>query len=233
MQMFVGTSGYSYKEWKGTFYPDGTKPAEMLSYYLTQLPAVEINNTFYRMPTEKVLSGWAEQTPDDFRFSIKASRRITHMKRLKGVEEDVSFLLSSLETLGARLGALLFQLPPNFKKDIERIEAFFQLLPPGTPTVFEFRHDSWFDEETAQVLQAHSCAWCVSDVDDEDSPELRMTAPSGYVRLRRESYTSKALQTWHERIAAMPWEKAFVFFKHEDEARGPTYAAEFRSMGDS
>jgi uncharacterized protein YecE (DUF72 family) len=222
----VGTSGYAYKEWKGSFYPDDLPNDDMLSFYAGQFGTVEINNTFYRMPSEKVLMQWAERVPQGFRFVLKASRRITHQQRLRNVEDPLTYLINNTALLGARLGAMLFQLPPNMKKDVERLRAFLALLPDGWPTALEFRHDSWFDDEVYDALRARGAALCVADTEEGDTP-LVATGPRGYLRLRREAYSDEALRRWRERIGSQPWEEAFVFFKHEDEGAGPALARRF------
>ena len=185
MRFSVGTSGYSYKEWKGHFYPEDLAADQMLRFYATKLPAVEINNTFYRLPKASVLENWAEQVPGDFRFALKASRRITHLKRLKEADEETDYLLRTVQTLGDRLGVILFQLPPYLKKDLPRLQQFLELLDDTTRAAFEFRDESWFDDEVFDALRQHGCALCLSDVDDEPAPELVSTAGWGYFRLRR------------------------------------------------
>ena len=227
MNLHVGTSGYSYKEWKGSFYPEDLKADEMLRYYGTQLPAVEINNTFYRLPRASVLESWAAQVPEAFRFAIKASRRITHLKRLKGAEDETGYLLETVKTLGDRLGVILFQLPPFLKKDLPRLEQFMELLDDGTRAVFEFRHASWLDDGVLECLEARGCALCISETDDEPRPELVPTAGYGYLRLRRTGYAPADLTRWADKIGAQPWEDVYVFFKHEDEGAGPALAAQF------
>ena len=227
MTLHVGTSGYSYKEWKRCFYPDKLPAKSMLEYYGTQLPAVEINNTFYRLPKTSVLENWREQVPPDFRFSVKASRRITHMKRIKDAAEETTYLLDTVRALGDRLGVVLFQLPPNLKKDMERLEPFVALLRDDIRSVFEFRHESWLDDEVYDCLRAHQCAICLSDVDDAPDPPLIETTTWGYLRLRRPDYDAKSLKTWAKRIADTNWGDTFVFFKHEDEGSGPRMAREF------
>jgi uncharacterized protein YecE (DUF72 family) len=226
MKLHVGTSGYSYKEWKGSFYPEKIKPDEMLSYYASRLPAVEINNTFYRMPKKDVLETWASQVPERFRFSVKASRRITHMKQLRGVEDEVGFLLDNLTVLGDRLGVVLFQTPPTLKKDLDRLDVFLSLLPEGGKFVFEFRHDSWLEDDAVERLKGRGCALCVSDTDEQDA-ELIPTADFGYLRLRKEAYDKAALKKWSKRVADQGWSEAFVFFKHEDEGAGAAQAMQF------
>ena len=227
MKLSVGTSGYSYKEWKGVFYPEKLPAKDMLGYYAEQLPAVEINNTFYRMPKTRVLETWRDSVPAGFRFSIKASRRITHFKRLKNTAEEMGFLLGNCEVLGDRLGVVLFQLPPNLPADTERLDRFLELLPEGTRAAFEFRHPSWADPEVHERLRARGCALVQVDVEDEDAPELLATAPFGYLRLRRPGYERADLASWVQRIAQQHWQEAFVFFKHEDGGTGPRLAADF------
>lgn len=234
MTVYAGTSGYSYKEWKGPFYPEKLAASGMLAYYSQRLPSVEINNTFYRLPKESVLDGWATQVPDDFLFSIKASRRITHFKRLKETDDETAYLLRVLGTLGAQLGVILFQLPPNLKQDLPRLEAFLELLPPRAPAAFEFRHDSWFDDETVSLLRSKGCALCLADTEDSEAEvELVNTGPLGYLRLRRAAYSDEDLSAWAARIIAMGWDRAFVFFKHEDDAAGPLMAERFLELARS
>ncbi len=225
----VGTSGYSYKEWKGAFYPKDLAANEFLRYYATRLPAVEINNTFYRLPRASVLQTWAEQVPDTFRFALKASRRITHMKRLKNAGDETGYLLETVQTLGNRLGVILFQLPPNLKKDLPRLQEFLMLLDEGPPkkAVFEFRHETWRDDEVYDCLREHRCAMCLAENDDEPTPEVINTVPWGYLRLRRKNYTDDELGAWVEKIHAQTWDEAYVFFKHEDAGTGPALAGRF------
>jgi uncharacterized protein YecE (DUF72 family) len=232
VELHVGTSGYSYKEWKGSFYPEDLPAKEMLSYYGEHLNAVEINNTFYRLPKVSVLETWASQVPESFRFSIKASRRITHFTRLKEeAREPTEYLLSTIGSLGDKLGVLLFQLPPNFKKDIPRLEGFLDMLPDGTPAAFEFRHESWSDDEVHEALKSKGVALVCADTDDsEDDEPLVHTAGWGYLRLRRPDYDDSDLGRWVERIAELEWDRAFVFFKHEDEGAGPRLAGRFREI---
>jgi uncharacterized protein YecE (DUF72 family) len=228
MKLAVGTSGFAYAEWRGTFYPDDLPAAELLRFYAERLPAVEINNTFYRMPKPSVLESWAAQVPPDFRFAIKASRRITHLKRLKDVGEETAYLLQVLGALGERLGAVLFQCPPNLKLDLARFEAFLALLPGSCPAAFEFRHPSWACDDVFARLRARAFAWVGVDADDAALGEIVSTAPFGYLRLRRPAYTADELDAWCQRIRAAGWDEAFVFFKHEDAGAGPKLAAQLR-----
>jgi uncharacterized protein YecE (DUF72 family) len=227
MHVLTGTSGYSYKEWKGRFYPEKTREADMLAFYASRFPTVEVNNTFYRMPSPDLLRKWADQTPEGFTFVLKAPQRITHQKRLGDVGGDLSYFLETARALGPRLGPLLFQLPPYMKKDADRLRAFLALLPEQPPAAFEFRHASWFDDEVRDELRAKGAAWCLADTDEEPLGDVAVTASWGYLRLRRTAYTEADLAAWAGRVRAQPWERAFVFFKHEDEARGPEFAATF------
>jgi uncharacterized protein YecE (DUF72 family) len=233
MQFFVGTSGYSYKEWKGNFYPEKLPQKQMLNYYAERFSTVEINNTFYRMPKASVLESWAQQVPDGFRFVLKAPQKITHFKRLKDVEEETDYFLSAAAALKERKGPLLFQLPPNMKKDLPRLEAFLDLIDDQTRVAFEFRHETWFDDEVFACLRANSCALCLADTDDAPSPNLVPTADWGYLRLRREAYTDAELSKWIERLGSQAWHEAYVFFKHEDAGAGPKFAAKFLSLAQS
>jgi uncharacterized protein YecE (DUF72 family) len=227
MRVFTGTSGYSYKEWKGRFYPEKMKDAEMLGFYAGRFPTVEINNTFYRMPAAEMLRKWSEQTPESFTFVLKAPQRITHHRRLADVGGDVSYFFDTAKALGPKLGPVLFQLPPYMKKDLERLKAFLDLLPADPPAAFEFRHASWFDDEVREALRARGAALCLADTDEEPLKDIAATAAWGYLRLRRLAYSDADLGAWAERVLCQPWERAFVFFKHEDEARGPDFAAAF------
>jgi uncharacterized protein YecE (DUF72 family) len=226
MQIYAGTSGFSYKEWKGRFYPEDLPDNGMLAYYADRLPSVEINNTFYRLPSESVLEGWAEQVPDAFRFVIKASRRITHFKRLKGAEDETDYLMRTVGLLGERLGAVLFQLPPNMKRDLERLDAFLSGLRDPGRTAFEFRHSSWLEDDSYDCLRAHGAALCTADT-DEAAGQIVRTAPWGYLRLRKEAYREEDLVRWASSLSQSGWERAFVFFKHEDEADGIGAAQRF------
>jgi uncharacterized protein YecE (DUF72 family) len=230
MNLYAGTSGYSYKEWKGNFYPLKLPAAQMLRHYAQQLPTVEINNTFYRLPTPSLLASWCEQVPPAFRFAIKAPRRITHIKRLKDAQNETAYLLHNLETLGARLGVILFQLPPYLRKDLARLQAFIDLLPEQTPAAFEFRAQSWFDDNVFEILRARDFALCIADTDEVQTPAIIATASWGYLRLRRAQYEDGELMNWVRQIREQPWGHAYVFFKHEDEGIGPKLAAEFLQL---
>ena len=227
MRLSVGTSGFSYKEWKGSFYPEDLPATQMLRYYAGKLPAVEVNNTFYRLPRSSVLESWAEQVGGSFRFVLKASRRITHFKRLNDAADETDYLFSTATALGDHLGAILFQLPPNMKKDVDRLSGFLRLIPKGYRAALEFRHDSWFDAEVLDLLRQHDAALCAAETDEKEAPETIDTASWGYARLRRTEYDDTRLRTWAQRIAAQEWSEAFVFFKHEDAGAGPRLAGRF------
>ena len=223
-KLLAGASGYSFKEWKGTFYPEDMKPDGMLAWYSARLPTVEINNTFYQMPKTVVLENWSKSTPDAFLFTIKASRRITHLSRLKAdsAADSVAFLYKNLATLGAKRGPVLFQLPPFLKKDLPRLQEFLALLPQDHRAAFEFRNDSWFDDEVYAALKGASASLCHSEREDDAPPPLVETAPWGYVRLRLETYSDADLARWAERLEATGWRDIFVYFMHEPTA--PAYA---------
>jgi len=226
MRLLVGTSGYSYKEWLGRFYPEKLAANAMLRHYAGHFNTVEINNTFYRMPAASLLARWAQAVPQAFRFTLKAPRRITHDKRLREAEPDVAEFLRRTSALGARLGVVFFQLPPAMRKDVPLLREFLSALPSDRATAFEFRHASWHDDEVYETLRASGAAWCAADTDEGESPFVA-TCPFGYVRLRRTHYDDAALDEWARRIAAQPFEAAYVYFKHEDEARGPRFAQRF------
>jgi uncharacterized protein YecE (DUF72 family) len=230
MRLLVGTSGYSYKEWKGSFYPDDLPAAGMLRFYAQRFRTVEINNTFYRMPAATMLERWSAEVPDGFAFVLKVPRRITHDNRLKDSEDSLSYLFRTASVLAKKLGPLLFQLPPLFKKDLPRLRDFLALLPKEQRAAFEFRHDSWFDEEVYDALRAHQAALCIADTDDEEKMPLVATAPWGYLRLRGQNYADKDLAKWAKQIQDQPWDEAFIFFKHEDEGKGPKLAARFLEL---
>jgi uncharacterized protein YecE (DUF72 family) len=224
-RVLAGASGYSYKEWKGPFYPADLKNDDMLGYYAERLPAVEINNTFYRMPKRSVLEDWAGRTPPGFRFVLKASRRITHMARLKDCKDSVDYLFGNAAALGDKLGPVLFQLPPYLKKDLPLLENFLAMLPESARAVLEVRSSSWHDDAVYDLLRARNAALCTADRDDPDkNTPLVPTADFGYLRLRREDYTDAALHAWAERVCAQPWSEAYVFFKHEDQGAAPRTA---------
>jgi uncharacterized protein YecE (DUF72 family) len=227
MKCWVGTSGFSYKEWKGSFYPEDLSNDQMLAYYGERLNAVEINNTFYRMPKRTTLADWADKVPDDFSFVLKASRKITHFRRLKDTQDELGYLVDVSSELGTRLGPILFQLPPNLKIDVERLRDFVSLFPVGLRAAFEFRHDSWFADETYAVLADAGAALVTADTGTDEPVEVVATAPYGYLRLRREVYEPVDVARWAHIVSDQEWEDAFVFFKHEDTGAGPALAERF------
>jgi uncharacterized protein YecE (DUF72 family) len=218
MRVAAGTSGFSYKEWQGTFYPEKFAASRMLQFYAERLQTVELNNTFYRMPNEDLIRGWNERTPDHFRFVLKAPRQMTHIKKLADCAAPLARFTEVAAILGEKLGPLLFQLPPTFQRDVERLDSFLSGVPKGVRAAFEFRHPSWFDASTYEVLRARSAALCIADVDDQDPMEIVATADFGYLRLRRENYTEAEIAAWAERLRAQPFDEAYVFFKHEVSA---------------
>ena len=229
MAYWIGTSGYSYPEWKGSFYPEKLPAAKMLSYYAQRLSTVEINATFYRLPTAKLLAGWAAQAPDRFRFTLKAPRRITHDAKLQRCEDVLHAFLDATETLGPKLGVLLFQLPPSFRKDVGVLDAFLALLPHGTRAAVEFRHASWHDDEVFTTLRSRAVALCVADSEKMSTPVVA-TADYGYFRLRDEGYQDADIGRWANTIAGLApgWKDTFVYFKHEEEGKGPEFANKLR-----
>jgi len=230
MKIYVGTSGYGYKEWKGIFYPEKISPREMLAFYSERLNSVEINNTFYHMPTAVVLSSWAKQVPEDFVFALKAPQVITHLKRLKNVGEETGYLFRTLPVLERKLGPVLFQFPKSFHADRPALEAFLGLVPENLSCAFEFRSPSWLDAEILALLRKKGCSLCIADTDENPANEVISTAPWGYLRLRRSDYTDADLSEWMKRILSQSWEQVFVYFKHEEEAIGPKMAMRFQAL---
>ena len=216
MKFHVGTSGYNYPEWRGTFYPDKLPASKMLAYYVERFTAVEINATFYRMPKATTVEGWAAAAPDGFTYVLKAPQRITHFARLHGVEEPLRYFCDTARLLGDKLGPLLFQLPPNFKKATDRLGALLSLLPPELRVAFEFRHESWFDDEVYALLRPRNAALCIAHTEEGTTPVVA-TADFGYLRLRAPEYPDDDLRRWIETIERVDasWRDAFVFFKHE------------------
>jgi len=229
MKLLAGTSGYSYKEWLGPFYPEKLPASEMLRYYAERFVTVEINNTFYRMPAESMLAQWSEQVPDHFTFTLKSPKRITHDLRLRDAESNVAEFARRAGTLGGKLGVLLFQLPPFLKKDLPRLQDFLALLPPGTRAAFEFRNDSWQDDEVYAMLRDRGAILCVTDTDEGDTPFVA-TSDWGYLRLRRTHYDDRELSDWAARIAAAALPQTCVYFMHEDEALGTRFAQRLNEL---
>ena len=227
MNLYIGTSGFSYKEWKGSFYPKDMPAAQMLRFYSKHFRSVEINNTFYGIPKASAVAAWTCEVPGDFLFAIKAPQRITHRRELTGAPATMSQLMDAVGPLKQRLGPLLFQLPPYMKKDATRLRELLGLLQPRQRGAFEFRHPSWFDEEIFDLLRGHQSAFCIADDDNDMNVPFISTADWGYLRLRRLDYNETALNEWIKRIRGQKWKDAFIFFKHEDTGKGPRFAARF------
>jgi uncharacterized protein YecE (DUF72 family) len=227
----VGTSGYNYAEWKGTFYPAKLPAAQMLEYYARQLSTVEVNYTFYRMPNAKIVAGWDAATPAGFTFILKAPQRITHIARLRDVDDPLRFFLETARTLGPKLGPILFQLPPNFKKDLDRLNDLLTQFPADLRCAWEFRNDSWFTDDVYEALRVANAALCVADTAEKHTP-LVATADFGYLRLRDEGYDTHDLEEWTKTVLDMGkgWQDAFIFFKHEESGIGPKLAQQFVTL---
>ena len=222
--IWVGTSGYNYPEWKGSFYPTNLASAKMLPYYAERFPTVEINYTFYRAPNEQILEGWNKATPDRFRLTLKAPRRITHDARLRDCADRVRQFMETAATLGPKLGALLFQLPPNLKKDLPLLETFLDTFPPKVCAAFEFRHASWLEADVYDRLRARNLALCVADSEKLSTP-VEITADYAYFRLRDEGYTPDDVARWTDTIVqkTAACREVFVYFKHEESGKGPEF----------
>jgi uncharacterized protein YecE (DUF72 family) len=233
MNFYVGTSGYAYKEWKGKFYPEKLPANQMLRYYGEHFGSVEINATFYSMPKAAGLEKWAAEVPAEFQFVLKAPQKITHMQRLKDAGDNVSYFVEVASVLKERLGPLLFQLPPNMKKDTARLTEFLKLLPAKRRVAFEFRHASWFDEEIFRALRDRNVALCVADADDELEVPFVKTADWGYLRLRRPEYSDADLKAWLTKVRQNEWQDAYIFFRHEDEGTGPRFAQKLLELAKS
>jgi uncharacterized protein YecE (DUF72 family) len=232
MNLYVGTSGYSYPKWKGRFYPQKLPTKQMLHYYSEHFRTVEINYTFRRLPTASVLKTWTDAVAADFQFALKAPQLITHVRRLQDAGDSVANFLAIATQFKKRLGPLLFQLPPNFKKDVPRLRTFLALLPSQPRAAFEFRHPSWFDEEVFRLLRDQHVALCIADAEDDLEVPVVATTDWGCLRLRRPDYDDTALKTWVKRVRKQDWQDAFVFFKHEDEAKGPQLAKRFLELAE-
>ncbi len=233
MKIYVGTSGYAYKEWKGKFYPEKISPDAMLRFYSERLHTVEINNTFYRMPKESVLVSWGERVPDGFVFALKAPQVITHLKRLRDVSEEARYFFKTLSVLDKKLGPALFQFPKSFRADRPVLEEFLALIPRDMASAFEFRSPTWLNDEILDLLRKKGASLCIADSDENPANEIISTTSWGYLRLRRPDYTDADLSQWVERILSQEWDRAFVFFKHEDEAGGAEMAMRFQELIDS
>jgi uncharacterized protein YecE (DUF72 family) len=231
LRIWTGTSGFQYPEWKGSFYPDDLPLKRMLPFYAEQFSSTEVNYSFRRIPTEKTLSNWNSLTPPDFRFSFKAPQKVTHFARLRDCGETVSFFAQSLSILGEKVGAILFQLPPDFTKDSARLSEFLKIMPSSIKPAFEFRHESWFDDEVFSILREHNAALCLAENEDLATPRIA-TASFGYLRLRREDYTPAALNSWADFVLEQKkvWADAYIYFKHEERGVGPKFARQMNEM---
>lgn len=227
MRVFTGTSGYSYKEWKGSFYPEKFSEKNMLGYYSQHFNTVEINNTFYKMPKKDVLLSWKNQVNDDFRFVIKANKRLTAFKNIEDIKDSFKWFCDNIDVMGKSLGVVLFQFPPFIKINTEKLEGLLSIRPDTLKSAFEFKSSTWFTEEVFGLLRSRNCALTISETDEEKDPELIHTADWGYLRLRRADYNPEILKSWSEKIYMQNWNEAYIFFKHEDEALGPKFAMEF------
>jgi uncharacterized protein YecE (DUF72 family) len=228
-RVLVGTSGYNYPEWRGTFYPEKFSTDKMLAYYAERFNTVEINYTFYRMPSEKLLRGWYDGTPEGFTFTLKAPRRITHDAKLQNCDEILDAFCRTARTLGPKLGVLLFQLPPTFKKSIDVLRAFVGRLPDDTRAAFEFRHASWLDAETYDTLRGRNVALCIADSEKMSTP-VELTADYAYLRLRDEGYQSSDIARWAAVVGSLPAKDVFVYFKHEEQGLGPEFARQLLGL---
>ncbi len=230
VRLYTGTSGFSYEAWRGPFYPSDLPAAGWLAFYASQLGAVEINNTFYRMPKPAVVAGWRAQVPESFRFAVKASRRITHFQKLANTGDSVRLLAQAIDELGATRGPVLFQVPRHIRADTPLLRAFLAGLPEGLVPVFEFQHPSWDEDATRNVLAERSAVVCVNDEITEGLPPLHATGRIGYLRLRREDYDDASLRALAAALRAQPWDEAYTFFKHEDAGAGPRLARRFATL---
>ena len=231
LRLHVGTSGYNFPEWKGSFYPPKLPSSKWLEYYAQQLGTVEINYTFYRMPNAKTIAGWDAATPEGFTFVLKAPQRITHFMRLRNIDDPLRHFCDTVRKLNAKLGAVLFQLPPNFKKDLARLGDLLTLFPADVRAACEFRHASWWSDDVYELLRSTNTALCIADTEEGTTP-LVTTANFGYVRLRDEGYSPEELQEWKQKVQDLgqSWTDAYIFFKHEEKGMGPKLAAEFQLL---
>jgi uncharacterized protein YecE (DUF72 family) len=224
MKFWIGTSGFQYAEWKGNFYPEDLPASKMLPFYAERLSTTEINYTFHRIPAPKTIDNWKQLTLEHFRFALKAPQKITHWSKLRDCADTLGYFCKVISGLGERQGPVLFQLPPNFKKDADVLSSFLRELP-SIRAAFEFRHESWFDEEIFEILKARSIALCIADTADLTTPK-KITADYGYLRLRREDYVKSDVEGWAEFVREQKanWNDTFVYFKHEESGVGPKLA---------
>jgi uncharacterized protein YecE (DUF72 family) len=231
MKAWIGTSGFQYAEWKGNFYPEDLPAAKMLPYYAEQLSTTEINYTFHRIPAAKTIENWKQLTPLNFRFSLKAPQKITHFARLRDCADTMRYFHDVISALGDKLGPVLFQLPPNFKKDTLLLADFVNSFPGGMRAAFEFRHQSWFEDEVFNSLKARNVALCIADTEDLTAPQIA-TADYGYLRLRREDYAKADVERWAKFVREQnkSWSDVFIYFKHEEAGIGPKLAMQMMQL---
>ena len=231
MKTWIGTSGFQYTEWKGNFYPEDLATAKMLPYYSERLHTTEINYTFHRIPAPKTIENWTKQTPDNFRFALKAPQKVTHWSKLRDCADTMRYFHDVTSGLGPKLGPVLFQLPPTFKKDVVVLAEFVNCLPAGARAAFEFRHESWFGDDVWEVLRSRNVALCIAETEDLATPPV-VTADYGYLRLRREDYTSADVERWTAFVVEREnkWHDGFVYFKHEEAGIGPKLATEMMKL---
>ncbi len=231
MNIWIGTSGFQYAEWKGNFYPEDLSTAKMLPYYAERLTTTEINYTFHRIPSAKTIENWKKQTPEKFRFALKAPQKITHWSKLRDCADTMRYFHDVTSALGEKLGPVLFQLPPNFKKDTLVLGDFVNCLPGGLRAAFEFRHESWFDDEVWEIFRASNVALCLNETADFAAPKVT-TANFGYLRLRREDYGKIDIERWADFVKQQSanWSDTFVYFKHEEAGMGPKFAKQMMEL---
>ena len=228
--LYVGTSGWAYPSWKPAFYPEKLAQKKFLNFYASKLNAVEVNFSFRQLLKETTIANWLAQTPEHFRFTIKAHQVLTHIKRLKDADDSVEYLLKVAAVLKEKLGPLLFQLPPFLKKDAPRLRAFLERLPKSPRAAFEFRHQSWFDQEILDLLRGHGAVLCIAEAETDLETPFASTADWGYLRLRRPDYGEPELKAWVERVRQQDWREVFIFFKHEEAGKGPQMARRFLQL---
>ena len=229
--IWIGTSGFQYPEWKGNFYPVKMPSAKMLAFYARHFPTTEVNFTFRRLPSDKALANWSAQTPELFRFALKAPEAITHHRRLEDCGPALQSFAGAALKLGPKRGALLFQLPPQFECDLPVLENFLASLPPSLVVTFEFRHSSWFTDSVFDALRRHNATWCIADAEKLSTPVV-FTSTTGYFRLRRVAYSDDDLRRWAETISdhSSRLTDIYVYFKHEESSTGPRLAKELMGM---
>jgi uncharacterized protein YecE (DUF72 family) len=231
MNYWIGTSGFQYAEWKGTFYPEDLSASKMLAFYAERFTTTEVNYSFRRIPSPKTIQNWYSGTPERFKFSLKAPQKVTHFAKLKNCGDTMQYFCQVITDLETKLGPVLFQLPPNFKKDAAVLADFLECVPAGLRAAFEFRHPSWFDEEVFALLNAKNIALCIAESADLAAPVVA-TADYGYLRLRREDYTDADMERWAQAITGKDkvWQDTFVYLKHEESGMGPRLASQLMGL---